>query len=115
VLSFGGAMITFLSQYSGFSTPLIAGLRAIAVIVGIVATFLSAPVIRFIGPIRAGIWFLSWQTILLVPATIVMFLSVSPALQGGLLVGFVSVSRLGLWGFDLSEQYLVQQVSRFLN
>jgi len=110
VLSFGGAMIAFLSQYSGFSTPLIAGLRAISVCIGILATFLSPILIRFIGPIRSGIWFLSWQLILLIPATIAMFLSLSPALQGGLLVGFVSLSRLGLWGFDLSEQFIVQEV-----
>lgn len=103
-------MIAFLSQYSGFSTPLIAGLRAIAVIVGIVATFLSPRVIRWIGPIRAGIWFLSWQSIFLFPVAILVFLSLNKRLQAGLLVGFVSISRLGLWGFDLSEQYIVQQV-----
>lgn len=103
-------MIAFLSQYSDFSTPLIAGLRAIAVIVGITATFLSGPVIRQIGPVRAGIWFLSWQTIFLSPVVVTMFLSASKRFQGGLLVGFVSISRLGLWGFDLSEQYLVQEV-----
>jgi iron-regulated transporter 1 len=119
VLSFGGisvhftnigAMIAFLSQYSGFSTPLIAGLRAIAVIVGIAATFLSSPFIHRIGAIRTGIWFLSWQTIFLLPIPLTIFLNLSPGLQGGLLVGFVSISRLGLWGFDLTEQYLVQKV-----
>src|SRR5579859_1157976 len=109
VLSFGGSMIAFLSQYSGFSTPLIAGLRAIAVIVGIAATFLSGPLIRRIGSVRAGIWFLSWQTIFLLPVVVAMFLPLGVGLQGGLMVGFVSISRLGLWGFDLSEQYLVQQ------
>jgi solute carrier family 40 (iron-regulated transporter), member 1 len=115
VLSFGGSShlcridIRF-DDCSGFSTPLIAGLRAIAVVVGIAATFLSSPVIRWIGPIRAGIWFLSWQTIFLFPVAVTGFLSMSKQLQGGLLVGFVSISRFGLWGFDLSEQYLVQQV-----
>ena len=104
-------MIAFLSQYSDFSTPLIAGLRAIAVIIGIVATFLSPPVIRWIGSVRSGIWFLSWQTIFLSPVLVTIFLPLSKKLQGGLLVGFVSISRLGLWGFDLSEQFLVQQVS----
>src|SRR5437763_5328051 len=104
-----GSMIAFLSQYSNFSTPLIAGLRAIAVIIGIGATFLSPPLIRYIGPIRSGIWFLSWQTILLIPVVIATFLPLSHTLQGALLVTFVSISRLGLWGFDLSEQYLVQQ------
>ena len=102
-------MIAFLSQYSNFSTPLIAGLRAIAVIIGIAATFLSPPLIRYIGPIRSGIWFLSWQTILLIPVVIATFLPLSRTLQGALLVTFVSISRLGLWGFDLSEQFLVQQ------
>jgi iron-regulated transporter 1 len=121
VLSFGGtlilnptnegSMIAFLSQYADFSTPLIAGLRAIAVAVGIAATFLSSPVIRWIGPVRSGIWFLSWQTIFLAPVPVILFLSLSKQLQGGFLVGFVSISRLGLWGFDLSEQYLVQQVA----
>ena len=105
-----GSMIAYLSQYSQFSTPLIAGLRAIAVMVGIAATFLSPSVIGRIGPVRSGIWFLSWQTCFLFPVVAMMFLSIGERLQGGLLVGFVSISRLGLWGFDLSEQYLVQQV-----
>src|SRR5690242_1654738 len=100
-------MITFLSQYSDFPDPLIAGLRAIAVIVGIVATIVAPMIMRYIGPIRSGIWFLSWQTVLLLPVALTMFLPISRILQGGLLVGFVSASRLGLWGFDLSEQYLV--------
>jgi len=103
-------MIVFLSQYSGFQTPLIAGLRAIAVIMGIAATFASPPIIRRVGSVRAGIWFLSWQTIFLLPVPISLFLSLNFKLQGAFLVGFVSISRLGLWGFDLSEQYLVQQV-----
>jgi iron-regulated transporter 1 len=126
VLSFGGnhilnfqtdkgSMIAFLSQYCDFSTPLIAGLRAIAVVVGIAATFLSPPVIRWIGPVRSGIWFLSWQTIFLAPVPVALFLALNKRLQGGLLVGFVSISRLGLWGFDLSEQYLVQQVAHPLS
>ena len=102
-------MIAFLSQYSSFSTPLIAGLRAIAVLIGILATFVSPRLIRWIGPIRSGIWFLSWQTSLLIPVVISLFIPMSTTLQGGLLVGFVSLSRLGLWGFDLSEQYLVQE------
>lgn len=105
-----GAMIAYLSQYSGFSTPLIAGLRAIAVVVGITATFLSPPLINRIGSIRSGIWFLSWQTIFLFPVSVILFLPLNTRLQGALLVGLVSLSRLGLWGFDLSEQYLVQQV-----
>jgi solute carrier family 40 (iron-regulated transporter), member 1 len=103
-------MITFLSQYSEFSTLLIAGLRAIAVVIGMTATFVAPRLIRAIGPIRAGLWFLSWQTILLAPAVASLFVPASRTLQGGLLVGFVSVSRLGLWGFDLCEQLLVQQV-----
>jgi solute carrier family 40 (iron-regulated transporter), member 1 len=115
VLSFGGSMIAFLSQYSDFSTPLIAGLRAIAVVGGIGATFVSPPLIRYIGPVRAGLWFLSFQTICLVPGVVAVFLPINKRLQGGLLVGFVSISRLGLWGIDLSEQYLVQQVIPYLS
>ena len=103
-------MIAFLSQYSGFSTPLIAGLRAVAVIIGMVATFVAPLLIRSIGPIRGALWSLSWQTILLTPAVVSLFIPVSRVMQGGLLVGFVSISRLGLWSFDLCEQLLVQEV-----
>lgn len=103
-------MIAFLSQYSGFSTPLIAGLRAIAVIVGLAATFAAPRLIHVVGPVRAGLWSLSWQTVILAPAVVALFIPVSPAIQGSLLVGFVFISRLGLRGFDLCEQLLVQQV-----
>jgi solute carrier family 40 (iron-regulated transporter), member 1 len=103
-----GSMIAFLSEYSGFSTPLISGLRAIAVIVGLAAMFAAPRLIRAIGPVRAGLWSLSWQTAILVCAVVALFLPLRWSMQGGLLVGFVSISGLGLWGFDLCEQLFVQ-------
>jgi hypothetical protein len=47
-------------------------------------------------------------TAILARVVVALFLPVSRSMQGGLLVGFVSISRLGLWGFDLCEQLLVQ-------
>lgn len=75
------------------------------------ATWIAPLVMSKIGPIRAGIWFLSWQSLALVGAGAV-FWGIRPGILAatGLVVGTI-LSRVGLWGFDLSSQIIVQEVS----
>jgi solute carrier family 40 (iron-regulated transporter), member 1 len=75
---------------------------------------------RRIGPIRAGIWSLSWQMIWLA-AGMAWFhtewvekkynSSIAPVVG---LVASVILSRIGLWGYDLSAQTIIQGVKKTL-
>ena len=109
VLSFSGQMITYLVSV-GYTSFHIAAARTGSVAFEISATLISPVVMSKIGPIRAGIWFLSWQSLTLVGATAV-FWSVKSGMFAatGLVVGAI-LSRVGLWGFDLSSQIIVQEV-----
>ena len=110
VLSFGPTMVTYLLHTS--FTPL----QVSAMLVGAVAAELSgtwaAPLLMSrIGPIRSGLWFLNWQLGCLAAAVVAFawFDSQSLVVAASLIIG-VALSRTGLWGFDLSVQYLVQEV-----
>ncbi|KAE8133460.1 hypothetical protein BDV38DRAFT_274298 [Aspergillus pseudotamarii] len=63
-----------------------------------------------IGPIRSGLWFLNWQFTCLAAAVaaFAFFDNNSQLVAASLIVG-VALSRIGLWGFDLSVQFLVQE------
>ncbi|KAB8242308.1 hypothetical protein BDV35DRAFT_384136 [Aspergillus flavus] len=63
-----------------------------------------------IGPIRSGLWFLNWQfTCLAAAVAAFAFLDNSSQLVAVSLIVGVALSRVGLWGFDLSVQFLVQE------
>ncbi|KAL3460353.1 Ferroporti-1 [Aspergillus heterothallicus] len=109
VLSFGPTMVTFL-LYSGFSSLQVSGMRIGAVLAEISGTWAAPFLMQRIGPIRSGLWFLNWQFLTLAGAVAAFaFASDYPRLVGASLIIGVALSRLGLWGFDLSVQFLVQE------
>jgi len=94
-------------QFSGLS---VAMLRMAAVISELSATVLTPLLMKRIGPIRSGLWSINWQLAWLALA-IAIFLSLPDGTKmagAGLTVGIV-MSRLGLWGLDLSVQFIVQE------
>lgn len=110
VLSFGPTMVTFL-LHSGFSSLQVSGMRIGAVLAEISGTWVAPFLMDRIGPIRSGLWFLNWQFCTLAAAVAAFaFASDSPQLVAVSLIVGVALSRLGLWGFDLSVQFLVQEV-----
>lgn len=111
VLSFGATMVTYLLQ-SGFSSLEVSFMRIGSVAAEISGTWTAPIVMRRIGPIRSGLWFLNWQVCCVAGASVafVFWDSTSKIVAGSLIVG-VALSRIGLWGFDLSAQFLVQEVS----
>jgi solute carrier family 40 (iron-regulated transporter), member 1 len=111
VLSFGGQMITFLLS-SGFKATHIALARIISVAFEISATWLAPFTMRKIGPIRAGLWFINWQALWVTIAGLLFVKINSPFLAALGLVGGVIASRVGLWGFDLCAQVIIQEVRR---
>ncbi|KPI43466.1 Solute carrier family 40 member 1 [Cyphellophora attinorum] len=119
VLSFSGQMVTFLLAV-GFSSLTIACLRTLSVVFEVSATWLAPAAMRRVGAVRAGIWFLSWQGACLAVGVVGFLLLGRDGLGGGRtsgssiaaalsLVAGTILSRVGLWGFDLSTQLIVQE------
>ena len=109
VLSFSGQMVTFLLA-SGYSSSHVGGARTFSVVLEIAATWTAPMFMARIGPIRAGIWLINWQ-ILCLGAAISAFWGFTNATiaASGLVVGTI-LSRIGLRGFDLCAQMIVQEV-----
>lgn len=110
VLNFGGQMVTFMLA-SGYQSGAIGILRTVGVIFEVIATWFAPWLIGKMGPVRAGLWLSNMQVLPLIGATAAFFLLDSPVLCATVLVAGTIVSRLGLRGFDLSTQLIVQEVS----
>ncbi|OJK01654.1 hypothetical protein ASPACDRAFT_25830 [Aspergillus aculeatus ATCC 16872] len=109
VLSFGATMVTYL-LHTGFTPLQVSAMRIGAVAAELSGTWAAPFIMNRIGPIRSGLWFLNWQFVCLVTA-VAAFALLDPSSQVvavSLIVG-VALSRVGLWGFDLSVQFLVQE------
>ncbi|KAF2164256.1 hypothetical protein M409DRAFT_68111 [Zasmidium cellare ATCC 36951] len=109
VLSFGGQMVTYLLS-SGFSSTQVGVARTFSVAFEVMATWVAPWLMSKIGPIRAGLWMSSWQLTTLVAGLVVFwaFLSTPVASASGLVMGTI-LSRVGLFGFDLCAQVIVQE------
>ncbi|KAL7923517.1 Ferroporti-1 [Trichoderma austrokoningii] len=111
VLSFGGQMVTYLLS-AGYSSLQIGIARTIGVIFEVLATWVAPWLMGRIGAIRAGLWMSSWQvTMLTVGVSIFWMFSMkdSSLIAASGLVGGTVFSRLGLRGFDLCVQLIVQE------
>ncbi|QMW33241.1 hypothetical protein G4B84_008672 [Aspergillus flavus NRRL3357] len=109
VLSFGTTMVTYL-LHTGFNSLQVSGMRIGAVIAELSGTWAAPFIMNRIGPIRSGLWFLNWQfTCLAAAVAAFAFLDNSSQLAAVSLIVGVALSRVGLWGFDLSVQFLVQE------
>lgn len=114
VLSFSGQMITYLISV-GYTSLHVGIARTVSTIFELSATWIAPRLIKRIGLIRSGIWSLCWQMIWLA-AGMSWFFSDSRGMgtnsivsATGLAVG-VALSRVGLWGYDLCAQNIVQDV-----
>ena len=109
VLSFSGQMVTYLLS-AGYTSTSIGYIRSVSVIVEMSATWLAPVAMTRLGPIRAGIWFLSWQAICLTVAVGLFLIEWEQVWAASYLVAGVIASRIGLWGFDLCAQIIIQEV-----
>ncbi|KAK4498664.1 hypothetical protein PRZ48_009174 [Zasmidium cellare] len=109
VLSFGGQMVTYLLS-SGYSSTEVGVARTFSVAFEVMATWVAPWLMGKIGPIRAGLWMSSWQLTTLIAGLVVFwaFLSNPVVSASGLVVGTI-LSRVGLFGFDLCAQVIVQE------
>ncbi|EXM29846.1 Ferroportin-1 [Fusarium oxysporum f. sp. vasinfectum] len=109
VLSFGGVMVTYLLA-SGYTSAQIAAMRTVSVTLEVLATWIGPWVMRKIGPVRAGLWFLSWELGCLAIGVSIFWRYADNVLVStlGLVCGSM-LSRIGLWGVDLSAQVIIQE------
>ena len=109
VLSFSGQMVTYLLSV-GLSSAQIGVLRTISTAVEISATWLAPIAVNRVGPLRGGLWFINWQIFCLVGAFGFFWLMHTPSIAAlGLVMGVIA-SRVGLRGFDLCVQIILQEV-----
>ena len=110
VLSFSGQMVTYLVA-TGFTSTNIGFLRTAAVILEISATFIAPFLMNKVGPLRGGLWSISWQLACTIGGLCFFWAFGSSRLVATLgLVAGVVLSRIGLWSFDLCVQIIVQEV-----
>jgi iron-regulated transporter 1 len=110
VLSFAGQMVTYLLA-AGYSAAHIGLARTLSVAFEVAATFLAPWMMGKIGPLRSGIWLLSWQMISLGAGIAIFWALVDrPIISASGLVGGTILSRVGLRGFDLCAQIIIQEV-----
>jgi len=102
-------MITYLLT-SGYTPLHISSVRGISVLFEISATWLAPLVMSRVGPIRGGLWLVSWQLLCISGAVGAFWFLESPKMAAGGLILGVILSRVGLWGFDFCVQIIVQGV-----
>lgn len=112
VLSFGGQMVTYLLS-SGYSSVQIGIARTFGVIFEVLSTWAAPWLMGRIGAVRAGLWMSSWQVMMLAAGVCVfwIFEGENSIVSASGLVGGTVLSRLGLRGFDLCVQLIIQEVS----
>ncbi|KAF6788467.1 iron-regulated transporter [Colletotrichum musicola] len=109
VLSFNGQMGTYLLS-AGYSATEIASARMLSVAFEVLATWVAPWLMDRIGPVRAGLWLSSSQVSMLAAGTTVFWLFQDrPLISATGLVGGTILSRIGLRGFDLCTQLIVQE------
>jgi iron-regulated transporter 1 len=111
VLSFASQMTTYLLTL-GFTSTHVSIMRLVSVFLELSATCVAPWLMNRIGAVRSGLWFINEQLISIALAIGLWFYYIEkPMIAGLVLVSGVAFSRLGLWGFDLSVQYLVQDAA----
>ncbi|GKT46169.1 sorbicillinoid biosynthetic cluster transcription factor 2 [Colletotrichum spaethianum] len=109
VLSFAGQMVTYLVA-SGYNTTYIGIVRTISVVFEVLATWVAPWLVGRIGPVRAGLWLSNCQVLPLISGLIVFWVFMpNPLISATSLVVGTIISRLGLRGFDLCTQIIVQE------
>ncbi|KAK7932410.1 hypothetical protein PG985_003122, partial [Apiospora marii] len=110
VLSFGSQMVTFLLA-SGYDSTKVGAARTLGVVFEVMATWLGPWLMSSVGPVRAGLWFSTLQITMLVAgmAVFITYRDDDPVFAATGMVGGTILSRIGLRGFDLCTQIIVQE------
>ena len=115
VLSFSGQMVTYLLS-AGYDSRHVGIARTLSVAFEVLATWVAPWLMIKIGPIRSGAWLILWQIFFLGAGMAVFWTWAEdqPIVSASGLVGGTILSRLGLRGFDLCIQLIIQEVGPHL-
>lgn len=92
-----------------YTDAFIAGMRGLAVVFGLLGTFLMPVMEKHIGLVRTGSWALGQEFFSLVPTVVALWIGVGLPWNTALLFTGMTLSRLGLWTYDLVQLSLLQQ------
>ncbi|ODV58614.1 uncharacterized protein ASCRUDRAFT_72541 [Ascoidea rubescens DSM 1968] len=106
VLSFGNSTIAYLLSFPSINDELVGILRAISSIFELSSTVIFPPVNKNFGLINTGLISLVSQFTSLIPILTSFLLSYKYSYK--ILCICIPFSRLGLWGYDLSIQNMIQ-------
>jgi iron-regulated transporter 1 len=115
VLSFSGQMLTYLLA-SDITLWQVGIIRAVSTVFELSATWIAPRLMKRVGVIRTGLWSITWQMTWLAGGISWFFYyyghgySSTSLMPAAGLAAAVAFSRIGLWGFDLSAQNIVQDV-----
>ncbi|KAI9009761.1 Ferroporti-1 [Gaertneriomyces semiglobifer] len=108
VLSFGSPMIAYL-LIQGYSSALLAAMRCVAVVVGLLATLAMPKIVARIGLIRTGLWAVWSEGLLLLPVVVSFWMPDGSLAEAFLMFGGTAASRFGLWIFDMAQMQIMQE------
>ncbi|KAI8609626.1 Ferroporti-1 [Chytriomyces sp. MP71] len=106
-LSFGSVMTTWLLLR--YTPTFLAGMRALGVLCGLLATFTTKPLISRLGLFSTGLVGAWSQAVCLSVAIVALFLPQGTVVATALFFAGVTLSRWGLWTFDMSETQILQE------
>jgi len=98
-----------------FDDTLLAAIRSICVLTGLLGTVFAPWLEAKLGSVRAGSWSIWSEVICLIPVMLSFLLpafsnaSINPTLHAILLFGGMAASRVGLWSFDLIQVKQLQE------
>jgi solute carrier family 40 (iron-regulated transporter), member 1 len=107
VLSFAGSMVSYL-KWVGYSDTTIAVIRSLTIVMGIIATHIQPWYTSKVGTTRSALHFIWFEVIMMIFVIISFYTPISTYSMLMLVIGF-SLSRIGLWGFDLSQTQIMQE------
>lgn len=107
VISFSGSMMSYL-KWAGYSDIMIAVIRSLTIVMGIMATHIQPWYLSKVGTPRSALHFIWFEVTMMLFVLISFYTPLSHYSMFMLVIGF-SLSRIGLWGFDLSQTQIMQE------
>nr|XP_019003201.1 solute carrier family 40 (iron-regulated transporter), member 1 [Kwoniella mangroviensis CBS 8507]OCF66662.1 solute carrier family 40 (iron-regulated transporter), member 1 [Kwoniella mangroviensis CBS 8507] len=108
-LSYDGTFISYIKAARGWDDTIIASMRGLCLVTGLIGTAVMPILERRIGLERAGAWSIWYEVACLAPVAVSFFIGTGkygehgPAWNSIVLFGGIALSRIGLWSFDLCQ------------
>nr|XP_019010099.1 uncharacterized protein I206_04567 [Kwoniella pini CBS 10737]OCF48880.1 hypothetical protein I206_04567 [Kwoniella pini CBS 10737] len=108
-LSYDGTFISYIKAARGWDDTIIASMRGLCLMTGLIGTAVMPLLERKVGLERAGAWSIWFEVGCLAPVALALFYGTGrygehgPVWNSVILFGGIAISRIGLWSFDLCQ------------